>query len=112
MLSRVFYDHAVTLIERHQVLRNSINNLEIVESPVFWGLLATISLSKDGKKAIEGIGSVEQLSVDLSENDSASEDVYLFKLSLFSRLAALKHIQNQSNLALPQLFAKVKNWLS
>ena len=41
-----------------------------------------------------------------------SDDVYLFKLSLFSRLAALKPIQDNAALDLSNLFSKVKNWLS
>ena len=75
-------------------------------------MLATISLSKDGKKAIASIGTLEQLSNGLLHNEDTNRDVYLFKLSLFSRLAAMKPIQNETNLALPELFAKVKDWLS
>ena len=59
VLARVFYDNAVTLVERHLVLRTSLSSPDTLQSPSFWGLLATISLSKDGKKAIEGIGNME-----------------------------------------------------
>jgi len=57
VLSRVFYDHASTLVERHDVLKVCIQSGAHLEEPVFWGLLATISLSAEGKKAIKGIGS-------------------------------------------------------
>lgn len=59
VLSRVFYDHAATLVERHQVLKASLKDSTTSSSPTFWGLMATISLSRDGKKAIKEIGSLE-----------------------------------------------------
>ena len=69
VLARVFYDYASDLVERHQVLKKALNDDSVMQSPAFWGLLATISLSKAGKKAIEGIGSVEQLAYELMDAD-------------------------------------------
>ena len=48
----------------------------------------------------------------IGSSTANSDDVYLFKLSLFSRLAALKPIQDNAALDLSNLFSKVKNWLS
>lgn len=121
VLARVFYDYASDLVERHQVLKSAINDSNVMHSPAFWGLLATISLSKAGKKAIEGIGSIEQLAYDLMDGDvSGQNDTYLFKLSLFSRLAAMKPIQSSEEdnpiralrSRLSELFSNVRQWLS
>ena len=57
--ARVFFDHASTLVERQLILKNALTSPAVMQTSSFWGLLATISLSKDGKKAIEEIGSLE-----------------------------------------------------
>ena len=64
--------------------------------------MATISLSRDGKKAIKEIGSLEQLCADLikvgsqeqdtTTPDDSNDDVILYKLSLFSRLCAMTSV--------------------
>lgn len=53
VLARVFFDHATTLVERHQILKNAIADPVVLQTASFWGLLATTSLSKDGRVAIE-----------------------------------------------------------
>lgn len=98
VLARVFFDHATTLVERHQILKKALTDPDVLKTASFWGLLATTSLSKDGRAAIEEIGSLKQLSTDLREATQSSaegtinHDIVLFKLSLFSRLAAMKPI--------------------
>ena len=59
VLARVFFDHASTLVERHLILKKALAAPDLMHTSSFWGLLATISLSKAGKKAIEEIGSLE-----------------------------------------------------
>ena len=50
VISRVFFDQAATLVERHQILKSLKVTEESQNQVATWGLLATISLSPAGKK--------------------------------------------------------------
>ena len=76
VVSRVYFDHIATLVERHQVLENLDNNATGIQQVVQWGLMATISLNKSGKAKVEEIGSLEELCKDL--NLESSEDTHLY----------------------------------
>ena len=88
VISRVFFDQAATLVERHQILKSLQVTDESQNQVAIWGLLATISLSPAGKKQVEEFGSVEQLCRDLDQKGQA--DAHLYKLSLISRLTSTK----------------------
>ena len=88
VVSRVFFDHVATLVERHQILKNLNQAATAPNQTALWGLLATISLSPQGKQQVEAFGSVDQLCKDLAQK--STPDAYLYKLSLFSRLMSTK----------------------
>ena len=88
VVSRVFFDHVATLVERQSILKNLNREANAPNQIALWGLLATISLSPQGKQQVEAFGSVDQLCKDLAQK--STPDAYLYKLSLFSRLTSTK----------------------
>ena len=68
-LSRVFFDHAATLLTRNQVLK--VLAADVSDSVSLWGLLATITLCKEGAQiAKDYIGELEGFCSQLVDANS------------------------------------------